>query len=302
MVGERDRRAEAGAAEAGRARHQRRARLQLLPRPRRLLGRARPARRVAARADAGGLGHLSRARDVPGVGLRLAARVAFVRGRAAATGPTSACPASTATASRSRSSTRASTSGTRTFTARCCPGIDVLDRDSDASARANPVDRSQIEQHGTELAGILVGAERPRRPARHRAGGDDPADPRRRLAGGRRRPRARVRPERPADRRARPCRRSERRRRRARRRPRRARRRHGAVRSVHRRAGSAGRAGCARPEHARRHAGGERRRRRSGVRVGRRSGRRSGSARGRGDRRARRRSRRCGSSFVAGST
>jgi hypothetical protein len=40
---------------------------------------------------------------------------------------------------------------------RVLPGIDVLDRDSDASARANPEDRSQIEQHGTELAGILAG-------------------------------------------------------------------------------------------------------------------------------------------------
>ena len=69
MVGERDRGAEAGAAEARGARDQRLARLQLLPRARRLLGGARPARGVAARADAGGVGHLPGARDVPGVGL-----------------------------------------------------------------------------------------------------------------------------------------------------------------------------------------------------------------------------------------
>ena len=133
------------------------------------------------------------------------------------------------------------------------PGIDVLDRDSDASARANPrrplADRAARDGAGRHPRRL----ERPGRPARHRAGVDDPADPGRRLAGRRRRTRARLRPKRPADRRARPRRRPERRRRRARCRARRARRSHGAVRRVHRRPGSAGRAGCARPEHARRH-------------------------------------------------
>ena len=41
------------------------------------------------------------------------------------------------------------------------PGVDVLDRDADASPRANPANRSQLEQHGTELAGILVGSDGP---------------------------------------------------------------------------------------------------------------------------------------------
>jgi len=44
---------------------------------------------------------------------------------------------------------------------RVLPGIDVLDRSSDASAHANPEDRSQLERHGTELAGILVGNDGP---------------------------------------------------------------------------------------------------------------------------------------------
>ena len=44
---------------------------------------------------------------------------------------------------------------------RVLPGIDVLDRDGDTSARANPENRSQLEQHGTELAGILVGSGGP---------------------------------------------------------------------------------------------------------------------------------------------
>lgn len=41
------------------------------------------------------------------------------------------------------------------------PGIDLVDRGIDASARANPQDPSQVERHGTELAGLLVGADGP---------------------------------------------------------------------------------------------------------------------------------------------
>jgi hypothetical protein len=41
------------------------------------------------------------------------------------------------------------------------PGIDVLDRDADAAARPNPDDHSQLEQHATELAGILDGSDGP---------------------------------------------------------------------------------------------------------------------------------------------
>jgi len=42
------------------------------------------------------------------------------------------------------------------------PGIDLVDRHDDATARSNPLDPSQVERHGTELAGILVGAGGPR--------------------------------------------------------------------------------------------------------------------------------------------
>ena len=41
------------------------------------------------------------------------------------------------------------------------PGIDLVDRNDDATARSNPLDPSQVERHGTELAGILVGAGGP---------------------------------------------------------------------------------------------------------------------------------------------
>jgi subtilisin family serine protease len=40
-------------------------------------------------------------------------------------------------------------------------GIDVVDRGDDATAHPNPQDPSQLEQHGTELAGLLVGAAGP---------------------------------------------------------------------------------------------------------------------------------------------
>ena len=41
------------------------------------------------------------------------------------------------------------------------PGFDLVDRNDDATARSNPLDPSQVERHGTELAGILVGAGGP---------------------------------------------------------------------------------------------------------------------------------------------
>ena len=40
-------------------------------------------------------------------------------------------------------------------------GIDVVDHGVDASARSDPQDAAQVEQHGTELAGLLVGAGGP---------------------------------------------------------------------------------------------------------------------------------------------
>ena len=42
------------------------------------------------------------------------------------------------------------------------PGIDLVDRNGDAAARSNPLDPAQVERHGTEMAGILVGAGGPR--------------------------------------------------------------------------------------------------------------------------------------------
>ena len=42
------------------------------------------------------------------------------------------------------------------------PGIDLVDGNDDATARSNPLDPTQVERHGTELAGILVGAGGPR--------------------------------------------------------------------------------------------------------------------------------------------
>jgi len=44
---------------------------------------------------------------------------------------------------------------------RVLAGIDIVDHGEDATAHANPQDPSQIERHGTELAGILVGAGGP---------------------------------------------------------------------------------------------------------------------------------------------
>ncbi len=41
------------------------------------------------------------------------------------------------------------------------PGIDIVDHGEDATAHADPQDPSQTERHGTELAGILVGAGGP---------------------------------------------------------------------------------------------------------------------------------------------
>ena len=41
------------------------------------------------------------------------------------------------------------------------PGIDIVDHGEDATAHSDPQDPSQIERHGTELAGILVGSGGP---------------------------------------------------------------------------------------------------------------------------------------------
>ena len=44
---------------------------------------------------------------------------------------------------------------------RVLAGIDIVDQGEDATARANPQNPAQVERHGTELAGILVGAGGP---------------------------------------------------------------------------------------------------------------------------------------------
>ncbi|MFL5927923.1 MAG: S8 family serine peptidase [Gaiellaceae bacterium] len=44
---------------------------------------------------------------------------------------------------------------------RLVPGLDVVGNGDDATAGANPQDPSQLEQHGTELAGLLVGTHGP---------------------------------------------------------------------------------------------------------------------------------------------
>jgi subtilisin family serine protease len=44
---------------------------------------------------------------------------------------------------------------------RLVPGLDLVGNGDDATAGANPQDPSQLEQHGTELAGLLVGTSGP---------------------------------------------------------------------------------------------------------------------------------------------
>ncbi|MDX6475525.1 MAG: minor extracellular serine protease Vpr, partial [Gaiellaceae bacterium] len=44
---------------------------------------------------------------------------------------------------------------------RILPGIDLVNKGDDATARSNPQDPAQLEHHGTELAGLLVGAGGP---------------------------------------------------------------------------------------------------------------------------------------------
>jgi len=44
---------------------------------------------------------------------------------------------------------------------RILPGLDLVNKGDDATARSNPQDPSQVEHHGTELAGLLIGAGGP---------------------------------------------------------------------------------------------------------------------------------------------
>ena len=171
---------------------------------------------------------------------------------------------------------------------RVLPGIDVVDharrRNGTCGSAGSVAGRAARHRDGGHPRRL----RRAWRPARRCARSDRPADPRGRLAGGRRRARRRVRTHRPGDRGARACRRPERRRRRARRGPRGASWRGRAVRGVHRRSRGPGRPGRARPEHARGHARRQRRHRRPDVRLDRRPRRRARRARGRRHRFARR--------------
>src|SRR5262249_23494077 len=44
---------------------------------------------------------------------------------------------------------------------RVVPGIDILDGDDNADAQPNPQQPNELERHGTELAGLIVGAGGP---------------------------------------------------------------------------------------------------------------------------------------------
>ena len=165
------------------------------------------------------------------------------------------------------------------------PGLDIAGTEPSAQAQAKPTDPSALEEHGTEMAGLLVGAGGP-------AGvtGVAPAATVLPSAGGRMAARrtGRLRgllPHRPAARRARAGRRPGRKRRRPRRRPDRARAPRRALRRVHRRPARARGRRRAAPGHPRRCRGRERRSgrprlrergrpRRSSFRPCRRSGRR----------------------------
>ena len=113
-------------------------------------------------------------------------------------------------------------------------GIDIVGGDAGALARRNPTSRLQLERHGTELAGLLVGSGGPGALAGVAPGATRAADPRRGLAARCNRGLGRLRPHRPGARRARARSGPERRRRRARRRTCCARRRRGAVRGLRR--------------------------------------------------------------------
>ena len=142
-------------------------------------------------------------------------RSSGVRSRRRSATPICRCRASTGAASRSRCSTPASTGLHPSLLGSVANGIDLVDPTGDATPQAPPGRPTDIERHGTELAGILVGDRGPPVRERRCARRDRPADPRRRLAAGRKRRLRDLRAHRPADRGARAGRRSERRRRRA---------------------------------------------------------------------------------------
>ena len=97
---------------------------------------------------------------------------------------------------------------------RLLDGIDMLDPERRAIARAHPDEPTRLERHGTQLAGLIAGSGGPGGIRGVAPGAPDPADPRRRLAAERRGRLRRLRPHRPAARRDRARRRSRRRRRR----------------------------------------------------------------------------------------
>ena len=155
------RRAAAGRWRGSRARASGSARLQLRARAQRLLGGARPAR---ARACS------SATPEVAGVYPVRAAFPAARLARALEPGVRAARPGpdlrtarlSTAAASRSRCSTPASTATQPYLRGRVGRGLDVVDPDGDAPTRGRTrASRRELERHGTQLAGLLVGAAGP---------------------------------------------------------------------------------------------------------------------------------------------
>ena len=152
--------AAAGADDARAARRHRPARLQLLARPRRLRRPARPARRRAPRADARGRRHLPGARRVPGRPCRSRCSRRRRSVRRAVTGRDR--PARLRRARRHDRAARHRRRPRASVPARPDPRRDrPVDGGDDATAHANPQDPSQLERHGTELAGLLVGAGGP---------------------------------------------------------------------------------------------------------------------------------------------
>ena len=134
--------------------------VQLLARAERVLGAAGRARDRRARAPPRGGRRLPGASGVPGLGL-----VELLGKKGVALGA-SHLPALRLPGYDGRGVTIAllDTGVDRAqpyLRGRVLPGIDIVGGDADATAAADPSDSSRLERHGTEMAGILVGAGGP---------------------------------------------------------------------------------------------------------------------------------------------
>ena len=72
-----------------------------------------------------------------------------------------ACRSSTVAVSRSRLLDTGVDLAHPYLRGRLLPGFDIVGGGLDASARANPQDPTQLERHGTEMAGIIAGVDGP---------------------------------------------------------------------------------------------------------------------------------------------